>query len=188
MTTDQQAPSADPDVLPRWSVADVHASLDARSFGDAKERAAADVDRLIAQFDELGIGATDRRTPTAEDGAAATIAIDQFNRTADALDLLDAYVYSIVSTDSRDDRAQSVMSELQVVDARLRPLLARLADWVASLGIEDLARHSQVVLHHREPFTALLSGPSTRCPTPTRTSTPSCPPRARAPGDAFSAT
>ena len=152
MTTDQQAPSADPDALPRWSVADVHASLDARSFGDAKERAAADVDRLIAQFDELGIGATDRRTPTAEDGAAATIAIDQFNRTADALDLLDAYVYSIVSTNSRDDRAQSVMSELQVVDARLRPLLARLADWVASLGVDELAQHSQVVLHHREPL------------------------------------
>jgi len=152
MTTGRQAQSADLDVLPRWSVADLHTSLEARSFGDAMEQVAADVDRLIAQFDELGIGATDRRTPTAADGAATTIAIEQFNRTADALDLLDVYVYSIVSTDSRDDRAQSVMSELRVVDARLRPLLARLAEWVASLGVDDLVQHSQVALGHVGPL------------------------------------
>ena len=32
--------------LPRWSLADVHESVDARSFNDAMERSAADVERL----------------------------------------------------------------------------------------------------------------------------------------------
>lgn len=38
--------------LPRWSVADVHESLDARSFSDAFEGATADVDRLVALLAE----------------------------------------------------------------------------------------------------------------------------------------
>ena len=57
--------------LPRWSVADVHESLDSRSFTDALEQARADSDRLVALFDELDIRATDTRPVTADDGAAA---------------------------------------------------------------------------------------------------------------------
>ena len=38
--------------LPRWSLDDVHESVDARSFNDAMERSAADVERLVALFDE----------------------------------------------------------------------------------------------------------------------------------------
>ena len=36
--------------LPRWSVADVHQSFDARSFTDAMEAAGAGVTRLEALF------------------------------------------------------------------------------------------------------------------------------------------
>ena len=57
--------------LPRWSVADVHESLDARSFTDALEQAGADAERLVALFDELGIRSTDTRPVTADDGTAA---------------------------------------------------------------------------------------------------------------------
>ena len=58
-------------MLPTWSVADVHESFEARSFLGAKERAGADVDRLITLFDEHDIRATEHRTATADDGAAA---------------------------------------------------------------------------------------------------------------------
>ena len=61
--------------LPRWSVADVHESFDARSFMDAMERLGADVGRLAALFDEHEIRGVAPRTPNADDGAAADAVI-----------------------------------------------------------------------------------------------------------------
>ena len=47
MTDLAHDPSVDAaDDLPRWSVADVHESVESRSFTDAMERVGADVDRL----------------------------------------------------------------------------------------------------------------------------------------------
>ena len=140
------------DSLPRWSVADVHESFDSRSFSDAKERSTADVERLIALFDELNIRATDQRTLTDADGTAADRAIIEFNRVSDDLDLLDAYVHATVSTDSRNAQAQSLMSEIDVVGASMRPLLARLAEWVKSLGADELAAVSTEARDHIGPL------------------------------------
>lgn len=137
--------------LPRWNVTDVHESLDARSFADALELVGADVERLAVLFDELDIRSTERRIEPA-DGDKADRAIAEFNRVSEALDLLDAYVYSIVSTDSRHEQAQAVMSELNTTGSSLRPLLARLADWVAALGADEIANVSAVARDHLGPL------------------------------------
>ena len=55
-------PTATPDELPRWSVADVYPSLDDRAFTDALETLDADVTRLIALFDEHDIRQVEPRT------------------------------------------------------------------------------------------------------------------------------
>jgi len=143
--------------LPRWSVADVHESLDARSFTDALEQARADADRLVALFDELDIRATDTRPVTADDGAAADRALRELNRVTDAVNLLRAYVYATVATDSRHERAQAVFSETRRLDATLRPLSSRLADWVAALGVDDLADVSGEVHDHSGPLHRLAA-------------------------------
>ena len=154
-----ESPSATPsdETLPRWNVTDVHASLDARSFVDAMERSAADVDRLVALFDELDIRAQTPRVPVLADGTAADRAIDELNRVSAELAILRVYAYSIVSTDSRDAPAQSTLGETRQIDATLRPLTARLADWVASLGVDDLASMSDTVAEHRGPLTRLAA-------------------------------
>lgn len=141
--------------LPRWSVTDVHASLDARSFVASLERLRADVSRLEALLDEHGIRELDTRPPTEDDGRAADAVIDAYNTTAEQLDVLDAYVYATVSTDSRNERAQSLLSELEVLEARLRPLLARLADWVRSLDPAALAALSERAREHEAPLRRL---------------------------------
>ncbi|RLE21014.1 MAG: hypothetical protein DRJ50_09855, partial [Actinobacteria bacterium] len=137
--------------LPRWSVADVHESLEARSFTDAMEQMGAEVDRLVTLFDELGIRATPERSPNEADGEAANAAIQSYNRTSDESDLLETYIYATVATDSRDELGQALLSEMQPIDAKLRPLTARLADWVASLGVEALAQVSTEVHDHVGP-------------------------------------
>jgi pepF/M3 family oligoendopeptidase len=143
--------------LPQWSLADVHDSIDARSFTDALERSAADVDRLVALFDELGIRATERRQPTDVDGEAARSALDEMNRVSADLAVLRSYAYCIVAADSRDTPAQAALGETRRIDAVLRPLTARLADWVAALDVDALADLSAEVDEHRGPLTRLAA-------------------------------
>ncbi len=143
--------------LPRWSVSDVHDSLDARTFTDALEQAGADAERLVALFDELGIRATTSRPVTADDASAADRALRELNRVTDAVALLRVYVYATVATDSRDERAQAVFSQTRQLDATLRPLSSRLADWVAALGVDALAALSAEAHDHLGPLRRLAA-------------------------------
>jgi pepF/M3 family oligoendopeptidase len=141
--------------LPRWDVTDIHASLDSRSFVAELERAEADAERLVALFDELGIGATEPRAPTADDGAATDRAVAAWNESTERFHELVAYVYATVSTDSRNDLAQGLLARLEMADARTAPLLGRLAEWVKALGAEGLAGVSAAAADHRGPLQRL---------------------------------
>jgi len=143
--------------LPRWSVADVHESFDARSFTDAMERAGAEATRLEAAFNEHNIRAVDPRPVTSADGMAADTIIKQFNEVVKESEILGAYVYATVSTDSRQEKAQGLLSELETLDAKVSPLLARLADWVASLGADELATVSNEASEHIGPLQRLAA-------------------------------
>lgn len=143
--------------LASWSVSDVHESITSRSFRAAFERAAADADRLATLFDEHDIRRCPPRPVTPDDGRAADAVVDTYNTTARQIAELHAYVYASVTTNSRDEHAQSVLSEIQLLDLRLRPLLARLVDWVDSLGVESIALHSAATAEHREPLALLAA-------------------------------
>jgi pepF/M3 family oligoendopeptidase len=150
--------TADPsttDELPRWSVTDVHESLDARSFNDAMERLSAQTARLVTLFDHHDVRATDARPVTALDGDTADAVIRAYNGLADEFQELTATVYATVTTDSRDEHAQSLASRLDAQQAHVVPLLARLADWVHSLGVGELARVSSEVNDHVGPLERL---------------------------------
>jgi pepF/M3 family oligoendopeptidase len=141
--------------LPRWSVADVHQSFDARSFTDAMESAGAGVTRLEALFEEHNMRAITPRPVQPADGEAADSVISTFNNVVEAQEILGAYIYATVSTDSRNERAQGLLSEMETLDARVSPLLARLADWVAALGTEQLATVSTEARDHLGPLERL---------------------------------
>ena len=145
------------ETLPRWSVADVHESFESRSFVDALEQAGADSVRLAALFDEHDIRRCETRPVTEDDGRAADAALRAMNDTEIRTDLVGAYVFATVSTDSFDETAQGLLSELEVLDSRLRPLLARLAEWVSSLGVDPLATVSTEVAEHRGPLSFLAA-------------------------------
>jgi pepF/M3 family oligoendopeptidase len=141
--------------LPRWSVADVHDGLDARSFTDAMERIGADAGRLVALFDEHDVRATAPRSVTADDGHVADAVIGAYNTFSAEFRELAAVVYSTITTDSRNERAQALASRLDLHEARVAPLLARLADWVHALGLDQLATVSDEVADHRGPLSRL---------------------------------
>lgn len=144
-------------ILPRWSVADVHESFTARSFSDAMERVGAEVSRLEAAFNEHNIRAIEQRPPTQLDGAAADTIINHFNETIKESEIIGAYIYATVSTNSRDEQAQGLLSVLETLDARVSPLLARLADWIASLGADELSVFSIEARQHLGPLQRLAA-------------------------------
>ena len=148
--------TAEPEsALPRWSVADVHESFNSRSFSDAMERAGSNVARLEALFETHNIRQVEKRNPNAQDGTAADEIIQAFNKTVDEQDILISYIYATVSTDSRHEQAQGLLSEMEDLDARISPLLARLADWVASLDVQALQAVSVEAREHLGPLLRL---------------------------------
>ncbi|MEQ1873302.1 MAG: M3 family oligoendopeptidase [Ilumatobacteraceae bacterium] len=154
MTTVENKPT-EPDSLPRWSVADIHESFEARSFGDAMDRCGADMSRLEALFEEHGIRATEPRPVTAADGRAADAVIVAVNQMRDHADLTAAFILATTTTDSYNEQAEGLLGEFDMVDVRQRPLTARLAAWISSLGIDALANVSEQVSEHYGPLEKL---------------------------------
>ena len=144
--------------LPRWSVADVHESLDSRSFRDAMELMTAETSRLETTFDELGIRALpEGATPNvdAETGRRTDRAISEFNALVARTEILEAYVYATVATNTRDETAQALLSEIEVVGSRISPLLARLADFVCDHDVDALCAVSAEARDHAGPLQRL---------------------------------
>jgi len=151
---------AAPEALPRWSISDLYHSTESREFQAGLERAEADAERLRAVFDRHDIRSIEPRGVTATDGAAADEAIGAYNDAAEHARLLYAFVYAIVTTDSRDELAQSRLSEVETIQSRTGPLLARLADWINALhtgsgGPEALAAVSAQADEHAGPLLRL---------------------------------
>jgi pepF/M3 family oligoendopeptidase len=157
VTDTLETPSPVDDPLPRWSVADVYESLVSPDFTAAMERVGAEATRLAALFDEHNVRAVEPRPVTEADGLAADAAISALNRVLAELNLLGATVYATVSTDSRDEHAASLLSQLEVDEAVVRPLMARLAEWVSALGVDELGSVSEQARQHLGPL-RLLAG------------------------------
>jgi hypothetical protein len=155
---DAAATAGAPDTeLPRWSVSDVHESFEARSFLDAMDRNAADMARLEALFDELGVRAIEPRPVTEADGRAADAIIDAVNaRQADS-SITGAVIFAATATDTYDEKALALMGEFDMTDSRMRPLTARAAAWVKALGVDALAEVSEHVATHRGPLLKLAA-------------------------------
>jgi oligoendopeptidase F len=144
--------------LPLWSVADVHESLTSRSFVDSLERVQSDVGRLEALYDELGIRALpDGVSPTVdtETGNRLDRAIRDFNAVIAQTEILEAYVYATVATNTRDETAQALLSEIEVAGSRITPLLARLADFVCDHDVDALSAVSSEARDHLGPLMRL---------------------------------
>lgn len=144
--------------LPLWSVTDVHESLTSRSFVDSLERVKSDVGRLEALYDELGIRALpDGVSPTvdSETGNRLDRAIRDFNAVVAQTEILEAYVYATVATNTRDETAQALLSEIEVAGSRITPLLARLADFVCDHDVDALSVVSSEARDHLGPLLRL---------------------------------
>ncbi len=148
MTATETPAGPDAAPLPRWDVTDVFPSLQSRELTAARERLGADLDRLVARYDEHGVGETKPHPPSPDEVAALETVLDETNDVERQFEVLRAFVASYVTTNSRDDAAQGIYSTLERDAATMRQLAARLAAWIAALGPAALVEASPLAADH----------------------------------------
>ncbi|MGE0794301.1 MAG: M3 family oligoendopeptidase [Acidimicrobiia bacterium] len=137
--------------LPTWDLSTWFDGLDSPRFAAAHEAVGAGITRLVALYDRHDVrGTADGSTRPVD--AAAVAAVDEVLAETNALlaelHVVDAYVYSFVSTDARDDLAAGLDSQLRSMQVPLAPLRSRLDAWLASFGAEPLVAASPLAADH----------------------------------------
>jgi oligoendopeptidase F len=133
------------DPLPRWDLRSLFGAADGPDALDAEQRLRVAVGQLHELYDHHDVRAS-------TNGNGTTQAFDEvLNATNTVLDQflrLNAFAYGQVSSDSRNDAAQLLLSRLQAIDAELSTLRTRFETWVDALGVPELMRYSQVARDH----------------------------------------
>ncbi len=149
------APAPAIDDLPTWDVSAYFPRLESREFTTAEEQVGASIQRLVALFDRhdvrTGDKALDPANPDLDTVAAFDEVVDELNRVSAELDLLDAFTYAFVSTDTTNAAAQAAMSRLMELSATMTDLFTRFDAWLAALGADALVTASSTARAHEWP-------------------------------------
>lgn len=141
MTTAEQT-------LPHWDLSDIYPGLDSAEFTDAYRALVSAIDDLAARCDEFGIERHDHVLVHERTIDAFEQVTTRFNLVLDRLTTLRSYIWSFVSTDSQNARAQAALSELQQQGVRVQLLATRLTAWLGSLDVEKLIAASPIAADH----------------------------------------
>jgi oligoendopeptidase F len=136
---------------PTWDLSTWFSGLDSPKFAAAHEALGAGITRLAALYDRHDVRATTDGATRPLDGAAEAAVDEVFRETnalLDGLNVVDAYVYSFVSTDARNDLASGLDSQLRSMQVPLAPLRGRLDAWLASFGASALLAASTAAADH----------------------------------------
>jgi pepF/M3 family oligoendopeptidase len=133
---------------PRWDLTPIFPGLDDRAFTNALEAVYANVDRLVALYDENGVRDIDPRPTTDADVAALDAVLAATNDVQTEFRIVNAYLYALVTTDSRNDEAAARSVELQTRSAALGPLGKRLGAWLAALDVDTFVARSELAAEH----------------------------------------
>jgi pepF/M3 family oligoendopeptidase len=133
-TTDRAA-------LPRWDLTPVFPALDSQVFADAFALLLSDLGDLDGML--AGVAHAD-----SDSQATLDVALARLNDVSGRQEVIWAYLYGLITTNSRNDLAQSRFSELQARSVSLEKALTRLDAWLAGQDIEALIAGSPVAREH----------------------------------------
>jgi pepF/M3 family oligoendopeptidase len=118
---------------PRWDLTNVYSSLESREF----EKAIKQYKGLLTtleKFHKNKISKTGAKTSPKELGALLGKAVDQFNAIAELSGTIGAYIYSFVTTNSRDKTAMRLLSEFEQIEVRESRIDTQFRAWIGKLG------------------------------------------------------
>ncbi|MCX6647656.1 MAG: M3 family oligoendopeptidase [bacterium] len=121
--------------LPRWDLSNVYSGFDAEDFKSDFEKVTGLIETLESIIEQNKIGRLDT-PPTDFKGTAKVLdeLLNRFNEVHKLFGTMEAFVYSFVSTDSYNTAAAKKLSEIEMVEVRLRKLATRFQAWIGSFG------------------------------------------------------
>jgi len=134
--------------LPRWDMSVVYPSLDSPEFERDFRSFVRAIDELEGLFENARIDRTDQPLDVNTAVAIFEAVIPQYNALMEFGHTIEAYIYSFIATDSRDEYAQMRMSEMEREEVRLAKLSTRLTAWAGSQDVEALIERSEMARQH----------------------------------------
>jgi pepF/M3 family oligoendopeptidase len=118
---------------PRWDLSNVYPSLESKEFkaavDDYKKQVAA-----LERFFKNKLSQADTRTKVKALAPLVGKAIDQINKIQTLSATIVPFIYSYVSTDSRDKLAMKTLSEFEQASLPMSQLLTRFKAWLGSIA------------------------------------------------------
>ena len=124
---------------PRWDLTNVYPSLESKEFKAAIEGFKTQVTDLEDYFVEV-VSKTDENTPAEQLGPIVGEVVDRFNEAYTLSSTIEPFIYSFVSTDSRDKAATRALSEYEQISLPMQNL-ERAVEGLAGNGRAHAGRH-----------------------------------------------
>ena len=118
---------------PRWDLSNVYPSLESEDFKAAVGNFKTQVSDLEDYFEEV-VSKTDENTPPDQLGPIVGDVVDRFNKAYTLSATIAPYIYSFVTTDSRDKTANRVLSEYEQISLPMQNLDVQLKAWLGKVA------------------------------------------------------
>ncbi|HRQ31811.1 MAG TPA: M3 family oligoendopeptidase [Anaerolineales bacterium] len=117
---------------PRWDMTNVYSSLDSKQFKNAIKKYKAELDELEI-FLQKAVKANSK-TDAKKLGKLFGEAMERFNALFNLSGTISPYIYSFVSTDSRNKEAMRALSAFEQMSVRASVLNTQFQAWTGALG------------------------------------------------------
>jgi pepF/M3 family oligoendopeptidase len=128
---------------PRWDLSNVYPSLESDEFKAAVENYKKQV-AALERFFKNRLSKTDAKTKAKEMAPLVGKAIDQINKTQSLSATIVPFIYSYVTTDSRDKLAMKTLSEFEQASLPMDQLMTQFKAWLGKVE----PKLDKVILHN----------------------------------------
>jgi oligoendopeptidase F len=117
---------------PRWDMTNVYPSLDSKQFKNAIKQYKTSLDEIEIFFKKAS--KADSKTDPKKLGKLLGESVERINALGELAGTINPYIYSFVTTDSRNKEAMRALSEFEQMSVQANILETRFRAWVGKLG------------------------------------------------------
>jgi pepF/M3 family oligoendopeptidase len=134
---------------PRWDLSNVYPSLDSKEFKAAVEDYKKQV-AALEKFYKNKLSKANARTKASELAPMVGKAIDQINKIQSLSSTIVPFIYSYVTTDSRNKLAMKALSEFEQASLPMSQLMTQFTAWVGRLAprIDQIVKENKSAKAH----------------------------------------
>jgi len=116
----------------RWDLTNVYPSLESKEFKKAVKKYKSLLDEMEVFFKKAS--KADSKTDPKKLGKLLGESVDRFNALFELSGTINPYIYSFISTDSRNKTAMRILSEFEQISVQASVLNTKFQAWVGTLG------------------------------------------------------